>query len=95
MKTGNIHQYKQQLYRLNATKIRKTQSKPKQYIRKPIIQEDVLIHKTDKNDDMLKEMSERLKQIEQKRKQSEIMFLEKFFKVTFTEEEKQKLMLYM
>lgn len=100
MRTKQISLYKQkQFYHLHTAKIRKTQTKPKQYFRpKSVIKQDELTYiEYDINNykEMCKEIANRLKQLEKKRKQFEIVFLEKIFGVTFTEEEKQKIMLYI
>lgn len=99
MKPGNIHQFKQQLYRMNVTRVRRTQNMPKQFIRKRSdSQQDEFIPKRDKGsyEEMLKEMSTRIEQLEEKRKQAEIEFIERYIlKKPLTNKEKQKLMLYI
>ena len=104
MKTRCINTYKQrQFYHLSRAKVCGTQTMPNPYIRKKqdLKQDEILIkirnsiRETKEIWAELLQVSLQLQQAERKRKQIEIAFIEHYFGRPLTEEEKQKLMLYL
>lgn len=94
----NIH--KQSYRYLNTNKLRQTQTIQKSYIRKKtIIQPDEFVIEYNRryrqNNDILKEMSNRLRQIEKKSQEIVIIFIEHSIGRKLTEEEKQKILVYV
>ena len=88
--------HKQFYQHLNTNKLRKTQTIQKSYIRKkPIIEQDERFieyrHTVKQYSDILKEMSKRFEQLEEKSKQIVIIFIEHSIGRPMTEEEKRKL----
>ena len=89
-----VNQCGQNFYHLNAAKLRQTQTIQKSYISKrQITQPDEYIKKSERNSyqKLLQEMSERLEQIQEKRKQILIIVIEHSIRRPLTKEEKQKI----
>ncbi len=89
-----VNQYGQNFYHLNVAKLRQLQTVQKQYIgKRQITQQNEFIKKSERNSyqKLLQEMSERLEQIQEKRKQILIVFIEHSIRRPLTKEEKQKI----
>lgn len=85
---------------MNTAKVRRTQTMPKPYIRKPIVNQDEVIIKIHNDYDkeikeLLAQQAKQLEKAEKERKQIDIIFIEHYIGRPLTKEEKQKLMVYI
>lgn len=99
MNIRRVNKSRQNSYHLNTAKIRRTQTRPKKYIRKSIVSQDEFLARARNNiretKNLWAELAKQLEQAERERKQIDIIFIEHYFGRTLTKEEKQKLMLYL
>ena len=96
-----INPYKRCFYHLNTTKVCRTQTMPKPYIRKkPTVSQDEILIKARNNiretKSLWAELAKQLEQAEKERKKIDIIFIEHYIGRPLTEEEeKQKLIVYL